>query len=65
MNTGESSQKYVQSIISIGHVLGMEVISEGVETEEQLEILKKIDCDLIQGFIWGKPLMPEEASKLL
>ena len=65
INKGESSQKYVQSIISIGHVLGMEVISEGVETEEQLEILKNIDCDLIQGFIWGKPLPPDEAKNLL
>ena len=62
---GESSRKYVESIISIGHVLGMEVISEGVEEEEQLAILKEIGCDFIQGFIWGRPLPPEEAEKLL
>ncbi len=65
MSTGESSQKYVESIISIGHVLGLEVISEGVETEGQLEILKGIHCDLIQGYIWGRPMPPEEAMKLV
>ena len=65
MNEGKSSQKYVESIISIGHVLGLEVISEGVESEEQLETLKRIGCDLIQGYIWGRPLPPDEAEKLL
>lgn len=65
MSEGKSSQKYVESIISIGHVLGLEVISEGVESEEQLEILKRIGCDLIQGYIWGRPLPPDEAEKLL
>ena len=62
---GESSRKYVESIISIGHVLGMEVISEGVEEEKQLAILKEIGCDYIQGFIWGRPMPSEEAEKLL
>ena len=41
------------------------MISEGVESEEQLEILKRIGCDLIQGYIWGRPLPPDEAEKLL
>ena len=65
MNTSESSKKYVASIISIGHILNLKVISEGVETQEQLDTLKTIGCDYIQGYIWGKPLPPEEAEKLL
>ena len=65
MNTGESNKKYVASIISIGHVLGLEVISEGVESEDQLNTLKEIGCDYIQGFIWGRPVPPEEAMKLI
>jgi len=65
MNHTESSRQYVATIISIGHVLNLEVISEGVESEDQLETLKKIGCDYIQGYIWGKPLPPEEAEKLL
>ena len=65
MNTSDSSRQYVAAIISIGHIMGFEVISEGVEEPEQLETLKDIGCDFIQGFIWGKPLSPEDAEKLV
>lgn len=65
MDNGESSKKYVASIISIGHILGLEVISEGVEREDQVETLSEIGCDYIQGFVWGRPLPPEDAAKLI
>ena len=65
MNTSDSSKQYVAAIISIGHIMGFDVISEGVEEEEQLETLKEIGCDFIQGFIWGKPLSTDEAEKML
>jgi EAL domain-containing protein (putative c-di-GMP-specific phosphodiesterase class I) len=65
MNTSESSKQYVATIISIGHILNLKVISEGVETEDQLETLRKVGCDYIQGFIWGRPLPPEEAARLV
>ncbi|MBO7639671.1 MAG: bifunctional diguanylate cyclase/phosphodiesterase, partial [Treponema sp.] len=61
LTLNESSKKYVEAIISIGHILNFKVISEGVETPEQLEILKSIGCDYIQGFIWGKTMPPEQA----
>lgn len=38
---------------------------EGVETKEQAELVKQLDCDLIQGFYYAKPLPPEEYKKLL
>ena len=65
MNSTESAKQYVAAIISIGHIFNLKVISEGVESLDQLEVLKSIGCDYIQGFIWGKPLTPEEASKLV
>ena len=65
MNTSESSRQYVAAIISIGHVMGFDVISEGVEDQDQLETLKSIGCDFIQGFIWGRPLSAEDAQKLV
>ncbi len=65
MDTNETSRKYVAAIISIGHVMNFDVISEGVEEEEQLETLKKIGCDYIQGFIWGKPMSSDDAEKLV
>ncbi len=45
--------------------MGLDVISEGVEQEEQLAALRSIGCDLIQGFIWGKPLPPEDVTELV
>ncbi len=65
MNTGDSSRQYVAAIISIGHVMGFDVISEGVEEQEQLDTLKDIGCDYVQGFIWGRPLSAEDAGKLV
>ncbi|MBR4341674.1 MAG: bifunctional diguanylate cyclase/phosphodiesterase [Lachnospiraceae bacterium] len=65
MSTGESSKKYVATIINIGHLLKFEVISEGVEDEEQLDTLRKIGCDYIQGFVWGKPLGPQDAEEVI
>lgn len=65
MNTSESSKKYVATIISLGHLLNLKVISEGVETADQLTTLENIGCDYIQGFLWGKPLSPEDAALLV
>ncbi|MCR5121757.1 MAG: EAL domain-containing protein [Ruminococcus sp.] len=65
MNEDDSSKQYVSAIISIGHIMDFDVISEGVEEPEQVETLKEIGCDFIQGFIWGRPLPQEEAEKLV
>lgn len=65
MNLSESSRQYVAMIISIGHILNLKVISEGVESPEQVKVLKDIGCDYIQGYVWGKPVPPEEAAKLM
>lgn len=61
----ESTQVITESIISMGKKLGYETVAEGVETEEQYEYLKKIDCDNIQGFLLGKPMPEEELADLL
>ncbi|MBR3307494.1 MAG: EAL domain-containing protein [Lachnospiraceae bacterium] len=65
MNNSERSRQYVASIVSIGHILRLEVIAEGVEAEEQLNTLKETGCDLIQGFVWGRPMPLDEAAKLV
>ena len=65
MNTSDSSKQYVAAIISIGHIMNFDVISEGVEEPEQLDTLRSIGCDYIQGYIWGRPLPPEEAEALV
>lgn len=45
-----------QAIINLGHTLGLEIVSEGVETKEQLELLKKQGCDIIQGYYVSRPM---------
>ena len=53
------------SIIVLGLSLGMEVLAEGVETEEQLEFLKLNDCDYFQGYLGSKPVTAKQCSELL
>jgi EAL domain-containing protein (putative c-di-GMP-specific phosphodiesterase class I) len=52
----------VDCIIKAAHRLGMKVIAEGIEIKEQVEILKTVDCDMIQGFYFSKPLTAEEVE---
>ena len=52
-------------MIQIARLLEVPVIAEGVETKEQMELLKSIGCDIIQGYYFSKPLPPEEFSKLI
>ena len=65
MNASDSSKQYVAAIISIGHIMGFDVIAEGIEEEAQLETLREIGCDFIQGYLWGRPLPKEDAEKLV
>ena len=65
MNDSESSKKYGATIISIGHILNLEVISEGVESESQIETLRSVGCDYIQGYVWGRPLSVDDAMTLV
>lgn len=54
----ESSEdgQITRTIISMAHNLGLGVIAEGVETKEQLEFLKQVECEEVQGFYFSKPL---------
>ena len=65
MSLNESSKQYVAMIISIGHTLDLKVISEGVESDDQVKVLKSIGCDYIQGYVWGKPMPLEDANRLV
>lgn len=60
----DKSRDFVKAIVGMGHLMGCEVISEGVEEESQLAILKEQQCDLIQGYVWGKPISLEDAKNL-
>jgi diguanylate cyclase (GGDEF)-like protein len=55
----------VRMIIDLAHTLGMEVIAEGVESEQQAELLQEMGCDLAQGFHFSEPLQLEAAVRFL
>lgn len=52
----EKNQVLATTIISIGHALGLRLIAEGVETEDQLNFLIELGCDAFQGYLFSKPL---------
>lgn len=56
-------RRLVKTIIEYAHRVRLKVIAEGVETEKQLKILKKIKCDLVQGYYYSKPLLPKDFEK--
>ena len=55
----------VSAIISMAHSMGLRVIAEGVETAAQLSILRDLQCNEIQGFLFSPPVPPDEATALL
>ncbi|WP_424931520.1 putative bifunctional diguanylate cyclase/phosphodiesterase [Amaricoccus macauensis] len=57
--------RIIETIVSLGHNLGMKVTAEGVETRRQVELLRPIGCDIYQGYFFGKPMEASEAQKLI
>ncbi len=53
---GSKTMEVLKTIIALGKVLNMRVAAEGVETEEQSALLKRLACDLVQGFFFGRPM---------
>ena len=54
-----------KAIIVMAHNLKLRVVAEGVETKSQLELLRKLKCDYMQGVLYSRPLPPQKAIKLL
>ena len=65
MDRNPDDQTIVKTIIAMAHTLNIEVIAEGVERVEQLDLLKSFGCDLAQGFLFSKPVPAEEFTRLL
>lgn len=59
MSTATSSQRIVETIVQLGRNLGLVIIAEGVEREDEVEALLRMGCQEAQGFLFAKPLTPE------
>lgn len=65
MTEDADNQEIVRAIIQLGHILKLEIIAEGVETEAQRDCLRIFGCDQIQGYLISKPLPPEQIPALV
>lgn len=63
LETNFNSQKIVEMLIILGHQLNLEIVAEGVETDQQLELLKAMKCDMVQGFLFSEPIPFKEFEK--
>ena len=65
IETSEMSRDFVNAVIYMGHLMECDVISEGVESQMQVDLLKEQNCDYVQGFVWDRPLYYEAAVAML
>lgn len=63
-DSSRSSEAIISGIIGIAHGMGLEVIAEGIETEEQHACLRSLNCDAMQGFLFSPPTTPLEVIAL-
>jgi diguanylate cyclase (GGDEF)-like protein len=64
MANGDENSEIVRTICTLANNLGMEVVAEGVETREQLELLRSLKCEYGQGYLFAKPLDVEMATAM-
>ena len=65
MGKNQSGREIVHTILALAHGMGMKVIAEGVETEDQLANLKEMNCEYAQGFLFARPVDEQKAAELL
>jgi len=65
MEQREENRKLVHAMINLAHNLHLDVVAEGVETEEQLDLLRSFGCDQVQGYLISKPLAIEPLVEYL
>ena len=61
----ERGKIIVESSVRMAKMIGLDVIAEGVETKEQLEFLRSIDCDIAQGYYYSRPIPVDEFEEFL
>jgi len=65
MGIEEGGMEMVRAIIALAHSLGMDVVAEGVETEDQFVALRRLGCQYAQGFFLSRPVGVVDAERLI
>jgi PAS domain S-box-containing protein len=65
MTDKRESRKIVAAVVGLGHSLGMTTVAEGVETEEQAEMLLRLECKMAQGWLYGRPLTADRIPQMV
>jgi diguanylate cyclase (GGDEF)-like protein/PAS domain S-box-containing protein len=65
INTDPDDRAIVTAVIALAHSLKLKVVAEGVETQEQLSFLQEQDCDIIQGYLYSRPVTGDEVEALM
>ena len=65
MDTDVETREIIRIIIMLAHGLGLKVVAEGVETQVQADMLKDLDCELAQGYLYSRPVPGETIDQLL
>ena len=65
LGAGAQGVAFFRAIVSMAHVLEMSVVAEGVETEEELRLLRELACDEVQGYYISRPLPPDAMEALM
>ena len=65
IDTDPNDRAIAAAIVTLGHSLSLSVLAEAVETAEQLELLRVLRCDQVQGYLFSRPLPAEDATRLL
>ena len=63
INSDPTLLKMVKHIIDIGKMFNMQIVAEGVESERHASLLKEMNCDVLQGYLYSKPLSPEQLTQ--
>ena len=62
---GSRNAAIIKAIVTLANTLGMETTAEGVELQDEIELIRELGCSHIQGFVYGRPMLAVDAQKLL
>ena len=65
IDTEPANEMIVEFVVKLAGILGWNVVAHGIETKEQLDHVRRLNCDLAQGYVFSEPLSPEDASEFL